>query len=314
MGDNFKTFVVVNPNSANRRTGKRWQQIAQAIKNAIGTFDFALTTRPMEAPDITRGALAKGYEMIVSVGGDGTNNEVINGFFDNRKPINPEAVFAVIPGGTGGDLARILGVRGIPIEDVANTLKGRDALLSDAGVVRLISHDGKEIERYFINIADLGIGGETVALVNRTTKAFGGKMSFFIGSLRATLAYRNRHVRFSIDDGETREGKFYLIACALGQYFGGGMRIAPLAVHNDGLLDFMIVGDTTFLENVKLGTKIYSGAHLDMPKVERLQGGKLYAESDEKVYVDIDGEQPGILPATFEILPRTVRMKQLKQT
>lgn len=312
MSGNFKTFVVVNPNSANRRTGKKWQQIAQAIKNAIGVFDFALTTRPMEAPDITRNAIAKGYEMIVSVGGDGTNNEVINGFFDNRKPLNPQAVFAVIPGGTGGDLARILGVRGVSVEEAAATLKGREAVRSDAGVVKLISHEGREVERYFINIADLGIGGETVAVVNRTTKAFGGKVSFFIGSLRATLAYRNRRVRFSIDDGEMREGKFYLIASALGQYFGGGMRIAPLAVHNDGLFDFMIVGDTTFLENVKLGTKIYSGAHLQMPKVERLQGKKLYAESDEKVYIDIDGEQPGILPATFEILPQTVRMKQLK--
>jgi len=312
MSEHFKTFAVVNPHSANGRTGKRWPEIAAAMRAAIGPFDHAMTERPMHAPDITREALRKGYEMIVGVGGDGNNNEVINGFFDGGKAINPEAVFAVIPGGTGGDLARILGVRGISLEEVVNTLKGREATRSDVGRVTLTGHDGKPAIRYFINIADLGIGGEAVAVVNKTTKAFGGFMSFLIGSLRATLAYRNRHARFSVDDGPVEEGKYYLVTAALGQYFGGGMRVAPLAVHNDGLLDIMVLGDMSFMENLKLATLIYSGKHLSLPKIKRLQGKKLYAESNEKVYLDVDGEQPGVLPATFEILPGMVRMKQLR--
>ncbi len=312
MNENFKTLAVVNPQSANGRTGKNWPKIATVVRDAIGPFDFALTTRPMEAPDLAREALAKGYEMIVAVGGDGNNNEVINGFFDEDEPINPEAAFAVIPGGTGGDLARILGVQGISCREVAETLRGRDAVRSDAGKVTFIDHDGKEAVRYFINIADLGIGGETVAIVNRTTKAFGGRMSFLIGSVRGTLAYRNRHVRYRIDDGPQIEGKFYMITAALGQYFGGGMQSAPLAVHNDGLFDIMVLGDLSFGEILKLGTRIYKGGHIGMDKVERFQGKKLTAVSDEKVFLDVDGEQPGVLPATFDILPGAVRMKQLK--
>jgi len=313
MSEHFKTFVVVNPYSANGRTGKNWPRIADAVRDAIGPFDFALTTRPMEAADVTREALADGYEMIVSAGGDGTNNEVINGFFDGDAHVNPEAVFAIIPGGTGGDLARILGVRGLKYPEVADTLRGRDAAQSDAGKILLTDNNGNEALRYFINIADLGIGGEAVEVVNRTTKAFGGRMSFLIGSIRTTLSYTNRHVRYRIDDGPEIEGKFYMIAAALGQYFGGGMRVAPLSVHNDGLFDFTVMGDMSFVETMKLSTSIYTGKHLDLPKVEHLRGKKLVAESDEKVYIDADGEQPGILPATFEILPGAVRMKQLNE-
>jgi len=311
MTENFKTFLVVNPHSANGRTGRNWPKIAATVRDAIGAFDFALTTRPMQAPELTRQALAKGYEMIVAVGGDGNNNEVINGFFDNDKPINPEAVFAIIPGGTGGDLARILKVRGLPYSEVVKTLKGRNAVRSDSGKVTHIDHGGKEVVRYYINIADLGIGGTVVEIVNRTTKALGGKVSFYIGSLRGTIAYHNKHVKYRIDDGPEQEGKFYLIAAAIGQYFGGGMQIAPLSVHNDGLLDIMLLGDMSFVETLKLSGKIYKGQHLNMDKVQRLQGKKLVATSEEKVYIDVDGEQPGILPATFEIMPGSVRMKQL---
>ena len=311
MDEHFKTFAVVNPHSANGRTGRKWPQLADMLRHEIGPLDFALTSRPMEAPDMTREALRKGYEMIVSVGGDGNNNEVINGFFDGDRPINSEAVFAVVPGGTGGDLARILGVRGIPMEEVIKTLRGRNATRSDVGRVINASPDGSPRRRFYVNIADLGIGGEAVAVVNKTTKALGGFMSFLIGSTRATLAYHNRHVKYRVDDGPEEEGHFYLITAALGQYFGGGMRVAPLSVHNDGLFDIMVLGDMSFLENLRLGTKIYTGKHLSMPKVKRLQGKKLYAESSEKVYIDIDGEEGGLLPATFEILPAAVRMKQL---
>jgi len=312
MGENFKTFCVVNPHSANGRTGKNWPKLADAVRETIGAFDYALTSRPMEAPDITRKALAKGYEMIVAVGGDGNNNEVVNGFFDGEKQINPEAVFAIIPGGTGGDLARLLGVRNLPARRIAQTLTGRNAVVTDVGKLYFTNHDGNREMRYFINIADLGIGGETVAIVNRTTKALGGRMSFLIGSLRGTLAYRNRHVVYSIDDGPEKEGRFYMIAAALGQYFGGGMWAAPSSVHNDGLFDILIIGDISLVETVKLGTKIYKGAHLTMAKVELVRGKKITARSDEKVYLDMDGEQPGILPATFEIRPQSIRMKQLK--
>lgn len=313
MADHFKTFIVVNPHSANGRTGKRWPSIAAAARNAIGTFDFALTTRPMEAPELTREAIARGYEMIVSVGGDGNNNEIINGFFDNDKPINPAAVFAVIPGGTGGDLARVLKVRNLSPQKIAETLKGREAARSDAGRIVLTDHSGKPATRYFINIASLGIGGEVDAIVNRSSKALGGKLSFMIGSLRGFLTYKNKRVKFRVDDGPEKETRVFLIAAALGQYFGGGMHVAPLSMHNDGLLDVMVLGDFSFADTLKLQGKIYKGQHLGMEKVERIVGKKLIAVSDEKVYLDIDGEQPGTLPATFEVMAGAVRLKQLKE-
>ena len=102
-GESFKTCVIVNPNSCNGKTGQQWGPLAEAMKERIGTFDHHFTSRSGEGTDLTREALAKGYEMIVSVGGDGTHNEVTNGFFDGLEVVNPEGVLAVVTSGTGGD-------------------------------------------------------------------------------------------------------------------------------------------------------------------------------------------------------------------
>jgi len=221
-------------------------------------------------------------------------------------------VFAIVPGGTGGDLARILGVRNIKIDKVAETLKGRDAVPSDAGKLTFIDHSDNEVSRYFINIASFGLGGEVDAIVNSSSKALGGKLSFLLGGLRGFIRYKNKKVKFSVDDGPEREEKIYIVSVALGQYYGGGMQAAPNSIHNDGLFDIVVFGDFTFTDSLKLQNKIYKGAHLDMPKVDVSRGKKLVATSDETVLLDVDGEQPGRLPATFEIIPGTVRMKQLK--
>ncbi|HZI10954.1 MAG TPA: acylglycerol kinase family protein, partial [Myxococcus sp.] len=105
----MKTFLVVNPRSANGQTGKRWAEIGAQVGKALGDFGHGFTQGGMDAARITRQALEEGYECIVAVGGDGTLNEVTNGFFREGKPINPHAVLGLIPRGTGGDFRRTFG-------------------------------------------------------------------------------------------------------------------------------------------------------------------------------------------------------------
>lgn len=307
--DNYRTFFVVNPHSAGGRTGKVWPEIKALAESVLGEVAFKFTEKTWHAVEITRAALREGYEMIVSLGGDGTNNEVVNGFFEQGQLVNPEAVFGVVCSGTGSDFIRTLNVprdfrAAVPL------LAGKETKLTDVGKMTFRGHDGKDADRYFINVASFGVGGEVDELVNKSSKALGGKVSFLWASLRGSLAYKNRTVEIRLDQGEPMTRKVFNVAVGNGQYFGAGMRTAPEAKVDDGLLDVVIMGDFTFLEQLSLMRSIYDGKHLAMPKVESFRAKLVTASSPERVLLDVDGEQPGMLPASFSILPGVLRMKR----
>jgi len=309
MSDNFRTYFVVNPNSANGSTARDWPGIQRQLEAALGEFGWGMTESMGDATRLAREALEQGYEQIVSVGGDGTNNEVVNGFFrEDGAPVRDDAVFSFITRGTGGDFRRIFGFDR-QVETFVANLKGRDASPCDVGKLTFVDHDDREAVRYFINITSFGIGGLVDEKVNQSTKAFGGKASFMIGTLKALMQYQNQTVRFTVDDGEQRTETINTIAVANGQFFGGGMWVAPEARIDDGLFDIVIMGDLTKWEVIRNSGSIYKGEHFSRDKISHLQGRIVRAESDERVLLDVDGEQPGRLPATLECLPGAIRVK-----
>jgi diacylglycerol kinase (ATP) len=306
-----KPVFVVNPNSANGSTGRDWPAIAELASRAFPNMETKFTQRAYEAPAIVRDALRNGADLIVSVGGDGTHNEVVNGFFEGVEPIRSDAALGVLSRGTGGDLRKTLGLEqcmGRALEDVVNSLVKCRAAPCDVGRIQYTDHQDAPADRYFINIASFGIGGEVDEAVNRSSKALGGKASFFIGSLKASLRYRNRNVTIKVDGRDVYNGRIYNVAVANGRFFGGGMMVAPQAELDDGLFDIVLCQDYGFADSLRLARTIYSGAHLALPKTTSLRGKRLEAISDERVLLDVDGEQPGKLRAAFEILPRAIQI------
>jgi len=309
MPEHFKTFCVVNPSSAAGATGRAWPKIRQRIGAAIGDFDWAMTEQAGHATLLTQEALQRGFEQVVSVGGDGTNNEVISGFFDEAgAPIRQDAVFAQIACGTGSDLRRTFGFDR-RAETYIEKLVGRQTWPVDVGRMTFRDHGGNSAVRHFINIVSFGIGGLVCQTVNRSSKKLGGRLSFMFATFTALRKYRNQTVRLTVDDGETRTLRVNNIAISNGQFHGGGMRVAPDARIDDGLFDIVIFGDLTLWDVIKGNRRIYHGTHIGMPKVEHLRGRKIVAESDETMLLEVEGEQPGALDATFECLPGAVRMK-----
>ena len=304
-----KIHFVVNPHSAGGLTGRVWPELQPAAEKVLGPISASLTQGPWQAVELTRAALKSGAELVVSLGGDGTNNEVVNGFFENGRPINPQAHFGVVCSGTGSDFIKTARIPRAYAEAL-KILAEAQAKPTDVGRMTLRDHQGRDVERYFINIASFGIGGHADNVVNHTTKVFGGKVSFILGSVRATLGYHNQPVRVQVDDGEPLLRTVFNVAVANGRFFGAGMQTAPHAILDDGLFDVVVVGDLSFGERLKFGGLVYSGRHLTMPKVESLRGKKVVADSDQPVLLDVDGEQPGRLPATFEILPGAILMRR----
>ncbi|NOZ85728.1 MAG: diacylglycerol kinase family lipid kinase [Deltaproteobacteria bacterium] len=304
-----RIICVVNPNSANKATGKDWPEIKEKIESVLGEVDSKITGAPGDATDITRMALENGYDEIVAVGGDGTNNEVINGFFrDDNTQINPNAVFNFISRGTGGDLRKTFGL-GKELMDYIDILAREESWPVDVGRITMDNQNGERMVRYFINIASFGIGGLVDEKVNSSSKALGGKLSFLLATIRSIVEYENRQVTISLDGKKPFSRTINNVAIANGQFFGGGMWIAPGARMDDGKFDVVILGDLTRLDVLKRANRVYKGTHLELDKVESFRAARIEAFSDERVLLDVDGEQPGKLPSTFECLPGAIRMK-----
>jgi diacylglycerol kinase (ATP) len=244
--------------------------------------------------------------VVVAVGGDGTLNEVVNGFFHNGAPIPTSTKLAMVPMGTGGDFRRTLRIPH-DTRTAIGVITGGMARRIDAGCVTYQAHDGSTAVRHFINIADAGYGGEVVRRVNTGTKAFGG-LTFKIIGLTSLLGWKNKPMTVVID-GVTHElAKAQQVVVANCQYFGGGMRIAPSASPTDGVFDVILIGDAGKLETIRGIGDMTAGRHLDQhnPKMELMYGKRISVNSTEKVRIDLDGEQPGFLPALFEIQPGAI--------
>lgn len=300
-------FAIVNPASANRRTGKRWPKLYQLLIKHQLDLKYALTTHSGDGTTLTRQALKEGYTQILAVGGDGTLNEVVNGFYEERRLINPEASLAILSHGTGGDFLKSLEISQ-GLEPFFETLKRQRILPTDLGLASYLNSQGTLEHRYFLNVADVGLGGETVARVNRHSKMGGGKLSFLLGSVVSILIYRNKAMRCIIDGETIVDSRLNSIMVANGRFIGGGMMIAPKAQLNDGLFDVVILKDFSTLQLLKHLPKIYRGAHLNVPGVMVFKGKVITVEAEAPILLDLDGEQPGSTPVTFSLIPQGIKL------
>lgn len=304
------TVAVVNPASAGGRTRERWPEIARAMRRAGVEFEERVTGAPGEATAAVRAALRAGAARIVAVGGDGTVNEVVNGFFDDGgAPLGPDAVLGIVPRGTGADLRRTLAIPTGVEEAVALLARGASRRI-DVGRVEWGPPGAGVAPRMFLNIADCGVGGEVVARVNRSRrKGRGGTPVFLYHSLAVLLGYRATRLRIEAD-GAVVEERVRSLVVANGRCFGGGMRIAPDARVDDGLFDVVVIGDLTRAAAVRGVPALYRGRHVGRPgvRVLRARSVEVVPLEEPAPLFDLDGEQVGAAPARITCLPGALRV------
>lgn len=299
-------FAVINPCSANGKTGKNWPVYYEKLKEQGIKVECVFTSRPGEAEKITREALMEKYGKIIAVGGDGTVNEVINGFFHNDKLVNAEAELAVFEHGTGSDFIRSLYFpQGI--DNFICLLKREQKRLVDIGKVNYTDKHGNTKTRYFINAANVGIGAETVNRVNSKSKFLGSKPTYFLGAVATIFSYKNNHLICRVDEKTIIEHKVCGIMICNGQYIGGGMHIAPHAKLDDGLFDIIVIKDITKLKLLFNFPLIYKGEHLKVPDIEFYRG-KMVSIASEDYLLEIDGEVPGKTPAELCVFPKILKI------
>ncbi|MFW6131918.1 MAG: diacylglycerol/lipid kinase family protein, partial [Candidatus Aminicenantaceae bacterium] len=262
------------------------------------------------AAEISREAIKRGFELIIGVGGDGTMNEIANGFYENTKIINPETAMGIVPSGTGCDFIKSLNIP-FKLKNTMKVLANAPNSLIDIGKVKFSTEEGKEQMRYFLNVADFGFGGEVVKKVNE--RRMKRKTSSYLKCMLSTiLSYKNKTLGIKIDDKEFPNDEYLMGAISNGKIFGKGMKIAPGAKLNDGLFDVVLIKAMKLVRFFSNAWKIYSGTHLSHPHISLHRGRKIevyLTDTSDKILLDIDGEQIGKLPATFEIIPRSLLVK-----
>jgi diacylglycerol kinase (ATP) len=302
-----KTVFIVNPHAGNGSTGKEWPRIESMARDLLGSFETCLTGGPGDATRITREQLLNGVNRVICVGGDGTLNEVVNGFFDENTPLRKDAVLGFLPNGTGCDFCRTMPIpagMGVSLD----TIREDHIHTIDLGHIRYLNHEGRPCARYFHNIASFGLGGEVVDRVNRTSKACGPFLTFIWGTLVSLFGYAEKRVQLRVDDGEEQTVGVLNIAVANGRYHGGGMLVAPDAVTDDGLFHVTVIGAMRLPSVFWHLPKLYLGGIKRIRQVSMHTGKKVIASSEQRVLLDIDGEQPGTLPAEFSIVPGAIKL------
>jgi diacylglycerol kinase (ATP) len=298
------TFVIVNPASGSGKTGLRWSGWEAHFRAEGSIFDVGLTNESGHASRLAREAALSGYTKIISVGGDGTFNETLNGLIENDRAA-ADVQLGVLPVGTGSDFARALRIPKDPRKAWQHLMNGK---VSPLDVGRIDTRRGdKTVTRYFANVAGLGFDGEVSDRVNRSGRKGGGTIPYLTTMLAALLSYKNKMVKVTIDD-RTIEGRMNSVIVCNAKYFGGGMHIAPHADWADGQFDVILLGDFNKLEVLANTPRIYQGTHLLHPKVKFLRGRSVSVETQDLMYLQAEGELIGEAPSTFKLLPNLLKV------
>jgi YegS/Rv2252/BmrU family lipid kinase len=299
-----RTLVVVNPRSRGGATRRQFASLEPRLRECLGGFEVEWTRAPRDAERIAREGVRAGIERIVVAGGDGTTSEVVSGLLGAE--LGEYAEVALLPLGTGGDLMRTLEVPH-QLDRALEGIAAGGVRKVDAGRVRYTDRNGRERTAHFLNVTSFGVSGLITELVNRATKAFGGQVSFLLGTLRGITRYRPEEVRIRVEGELVHDGPLVLGTAANGRFFGGGMHVAPRAEPADGLFDAVVVPGFSRVRLLRELPRIYRGTHLEVPEVSLHRGQCIEAEAAPgKVWVEIDGEPLGTLPARIEVLPAAI--------
>jgi diacylglycerol kinase (ATP) len=293
--------LIVNPMAGVGKTGRRWPELKTKFEATGLKFDYELTERPGHAVELAREAVRNGYELIVSVGGDGTINEIVNGIYGEGSG----AMLGIICTGTGSDFIRTLNLPRDPVEACKRLLKP-ERMAVDLGVVEYLKN-GQPQKRLFVNFAGVGIDAEITRATTASNKKLGGKPGYLSGLVNTLVTYHNEEAELIID-GVSSKKKLSEVLVSNGKYGGGSMYVAPRAELSDGLFDVMLIDAIGRFELLSAFPMIYKGTHEKHPKVTMLRGKEIEVRPAHPWPLQADGEVLGETPVKIEIIPKAINI------
>ncbi len=285
----MKAMLIVNPSSGKEAAVENLPMVEELLKNKGYDIEVKMTEKEKDATLFAEEACEKGYDVVVSMGGDGTLNETINGL--SEKEHRPK--LGIIPLGTVNDFARALE---IPLE------------CEEA--IKILDHDhtrqvdiGKINDTYYMNIVAVGKIAEATFNTSVKQKTLLGPFAYFIEGLKTLTSDSSFEIEIKHDHG-VWEGKAFIVLATLTNSVGGFEKIAPGAKVDDGKFRCIVVKDVSIGKLAKIATGIFKGNHIDEEDVDYFSSSKLVISSDDGLTANVDGDEGPNLPIELEVLPR----------
>ncbi len=304
MLDPDHTVVIANPAAGGGFVGRHWPGLGARIQGALGPVSLRLTETSGHAIELAREEARRGAETIISLGGDGTHSEVVNGIMDSG--LDRRVALGVLHSGTGGDFRRMIDgadgvVRGCQILRTAPTTA------IDVGRVEYAHDDGTRATRFFLNITSMGMSGLVDRHVGASRSRRSGAIKYLAATLRAQLEYKPARILLRVDGNDCGEHQISVVCVCNGRWAGGGMMFAPEARLTDGEFEVIVMRSASTLRGLPVLRALYKGTHVRSSTVTCLRGKRVEVEVlEHTAFMDIDGESPGTGPASFDILPKAL--------
>jgi len=297
-------YIILNPMAANGRAERVWPEIAKLLEVSKLDYEMVRTQRRNHAADLVAAGTARGFYKIMAIGGDGINNEVINGIFLQKHIPTQKIEYTLIPMGTGNDWSRMHKIptdyhQWIPLLTKAVKVK------QDIGVLSYFKNNTPQ-KRYFANVAGLAYDGFLCKKMSEK-KDFTNAIGFLWLTLKELFKYELRPAKVVFDKYEIID-HFYTINIGICRYSGGGMQFVPHAISDDGLLALTIAGPLSKWNVMLNSWRFYNGTIPRHPLVKTFQTKEVVIETigDLPTDVEVDGEYLGTTPVRCTILEKAL--------
>lgn len=293
----LKTMLVLNPHAGGGRGRRIFPAVRELLGQGIRNMDVKVSEYAGHAYEIGRDAARNGYERILSIGGDGTPFEIVNGLYAAGRP-RPEIELGMIPAGTGNSFLRDFSTSSWR-QAVENILVGKRRRVDLVEIA--YSRDREEVRQYYLNILGVGLIADILKLTNEKLKGF-GRFSYGLAVLlRLAKGMRNRML-LEID-GEKLEIADSALVISNSKFTGGGMNIAPMADTGDGLVDLVIFREVNRRDILNIFARVFKGTHVGHPKVKTFRAAGVTIDSCPQELLMADGELLGMTPLRLKVLP-----------
>jgi len=300
----MKTVAIVNPTAGYRRARRVWPRLLASLGEAGANVATWWTEWPGHAETLAARARREGFDRVVAVGGDGTLLEVVNGLWWESR--GPQPSVGVVPFGTGCDYVRSFDL-GLTLRDQVMSALGQATLRVSLGLVRLQGFDGQPRQRVFVNVLGLGFDARVIAGFRQQRLRLPGKAAYFLSGAKELGRLTHHRITGSLN-GRPLKTEAAVVVLGLGRYFGGGMMITPGASPQAGHFQVVMGQRLSRLELLTLLPKLYTGKHLDHPRVTADYAGHIKIEADPPAYVEAEGELEGLTPLEVTIIPHALRI------
>lgn len=302
-----KWYTILNPNAGSRLGEKDWPSIEQEFNNQGITFELATTRCRLDAVQITIQAIEQGYRKFIVIGGDGTLNEVVNGIMQQTFVEPAQILLGMVSVGTGNDWIKTHGISS-DYKIAISQIKEGKTILQDVGkIVFQNGHPAPET-RFFVNSVGIGFDARVIKYIQpRREKGKSGKGIYMKGLLNSLLNHRNIPALLSFD-GEQFDAALFNLTVGICRYKGGGFKMLPFAIPDDGKLDVTLARKISKLKLIKSLPKILGGQVEKIKYFDFYTVSELSVLTDHPVCVEADGEFLGFKPLQVSIVPNQLRL------